>query len=146
MARRAVIAGGARAAVEVVAGSMGDPPVNVVVQTARGEVIDCMSALMRNRIIFIGGAPPIETKQRKQQNPHMQNPHMHHTLTADCFAGVACMSTMTTPPLCVAPQPLLQCVAWSEIEYPPHLTCTVEAHSFFGGEGLLTLIALHTKH
>mmetsp|Transcript_4623 Transcript_4623/g.7275 ORF Transcript_4623/g.7275 Transcript_4623/m.7275 type:complete len:256 (-) Transcript_4623:210-977(-) len=54
VARRAVIAGGARAAVEVVAGSMGDPPVNVVVQTARGEVIDCMSALMRNRIIFIG--------------------------------------------------------------------------------------------
>lgn len=41
-------------AVSVVAGRMGDPPVNVVVRTAQGEMIDCFDALLRNRIIFIG--------------------------------------------------------------------------------------------
>ena len=36
------------------AGSLGDPPVPVAVRTAQGQMIDCFSALMMNRIIFIG--------------------------------------------------------------------------------------------
>ena len=41
-------------AVPVVAGQLGDPPVPVAVKTSRGEVMDCFSALLLNRIIFIG--------------------------------------------------------------------------------------------
>jgi ATP-dependent Clp protease protease subunit len=33
---------------------LGDPPVNVAVRTSGGEMIDCFTALERNRIIFIG--------------------------------------------------------------------------------------------
>ena len=43
-----------RAAATVRAGAMGDPPVPVAVRTAQGQVMDCFSALMMNRIIFIG--------------------------------------------------------------------------------------------
>ena len=35
------------------AGKLGDTPVPVAVRTSQGEVIDCFTALMRNRIIFI---------------------------------------------------------------------------------------------
>ena len=35
------------------AGKLGDTPVSVAVRTSQGEVIDCFTALMRNRIIFI---------------------------------------------------------------------------------------------
>ena len=43
-----------RAAATVRAGALGDPPVPVAVRTAQGQVMDCFSALMMNRIIFIG--------------------------------------------------------------------------------------------
>ena len=43
-----------RAAATVRAGAMGDPPVPVAVRTAQGQMMDCFSALMMNRIIFIG--------------------------------------------------------------------------------------------
>ena len=49
VARRAVAAG----AGSVRAGRLGDTPVGVVVRTPAGEVMDCFSALMRDRIIFI---------------------------------------------------------------------------------------------
>ena len=49
VARRAVAAG----AGTVRAGKLGDTPVGVAVQTPSGEVMDCFSALMRDRIIFI---------------------------------------------------------------------------------------------
>jgi|Transcript_1220 ATP-dependent Clp protease protease subunit len=44
----------ARARVSIRAGGEGDPPVPVAVRTSSGQTIDCMSALMMNRIIFIG--------------------------------------------------------------------------------------------
>ena len=43
-----------RAAATVRAEKLGDPPVPVAVRTAQGQMMDCFSALMMNRIIFIG--------------------------------------------------------------------------------------------
>jgi ATP-dependent Clp protease protease subunit len=53
-----------RASATIRAGRMGDPPVPVAVRTAQGQVVDCFSALMMNRIIFIGDRIDEDTATR----------------------------------------------------------------------------------
>lgn len=76
---------------------MGDPPVNVSIQTAQGEVIGCFDALLRNRIIFIGdridegvankvGLAPLFSPPRQFCKPKTfpQHTHVDDTPYAPC--------------------------------------------------------------